>query len=126
MMPKGWRSSPAPAGSRPCGSRARAARGEATASARVAETPASTPVGRRGSPMDVPRGTNAPGNIGGRQYTGHAFDQMQGRGITPSAVEHALRSSVGLPGRDGATIYTARELTVIVNPNGSIKTVIPR
>jgi hypothetical protein len=32
---------------------------------------ASTPTGQRGSPMDVPRGTNSPADIGGRSYVGH-------------------------------------------------------
>lgn len=40
------------------------------------DKPASTPTDSRGSPVDVAPGTNAPGNVGGREFTGHAFDQM--------------------------------------------------
>ncbi|MFT3777045.1 MAG: RHS repeat-associated core domain-containing protein [Ottowia sp.] len=42
---------------------------------------ASTPTGRRGSPMEVEPGTNDPTTIEGRDYTGHALDRMQGRGV---------------------------------------------
>ena len=91
-----------------------------------AERAATTPVGRRGSPMDVPRGTNAPAEVGGRQYTGHALDQMQGRGVPPTAVDDAIRTGAPSAGRDGATVYTNDQLRVVVNPNGSVKTVIPQ
>lgn len=43
----------------------------------------STPTGQRGGPIDVKPGTNRPTNIGGRDYTGHALDRMQGRGVPP-------------------------------------------
>jgi RHS repeat-associated protein len=87
---------------------------------------ASTPIGRRGNEMLVPRGTNAPGSVNGQQYTGHAFDQMQGRGVMPSVVDDALKTGAVSPGREGATIYTNDQVRVIVNPNGSIKTVMPQ
>ena len=73
--------------------------------------------------MRVPGPQNVPTTIGGRQYTGHALDQMQGRGITPSVVEDTLARGTQTAGRDGATIFTTEQLRVIVNPNGSIKTV---
>ena len=87
---------------------------------------ASTPVGRRGSPLTVPRGTNTPANIGGTQYSGHALDQMQGRGLTPSVVEDTLARGAPSSGYDGATVYTTEQARVVVNPDGSIKTVIPQ
>lgn len=46
----------------------------------------SAPTGRRGSPMDVPRGTNAPAVIDGRSFSGHALDEMQSDGIPASVV----------------------------------------
>ncbi len=42
----------------------------------AAEVPASTPVGRVGSPMSVAAGTNEGAVIGGRYYSGHALDAM--------------------------------------------------
>ncbi|MBP8116774.1 MAG: RHS repeat-associated core domain-containing protein [Nitrospira sp.] len=87
---------------------------------------ASAPVGRIGSPMNVRGGANTPGTVNGLQYSGHAFDQMQGRGITPSVVEDTIAHGTRAAGYDGATIYTTEQMRVIVNPNGSIKTVIPQ
>jgi len=66
---------------------------------------------------------NVPTNIGGRQYTGHALDSMQSRGITPSVVEDTLAGGVRTPGHNGAMIFSTNQARVIVNPNGSIKTV---
>ncbi|MGH9768139.1 MAG: RHS repeat-associated core domain-containing protein [Blastocatellia bacterium] len=86
---------------------------------------ASTPVGRLGRPMTVAPGTNAPATIGGRRYTGHALDQMQGRGLTPSVVEDTIARGAKTPGRGGATIYTTEQARVILNPNGSVKTAMP-
>jgi hypothetical protein len=55
--------------------------GVASRETAVGGVPASTPVGRSGNPIDVKPGTNQPGSVGGRDYIGHAFGQMQGRGI---------------------------------------------
>ena len=81
------------------------------------------PMGSSRSPMKIPGQQNVPTTIGGRQYTGHALDSMQSRGITPSVVEDTLARGVRTPGRDGATIFSTDQARVIVNPNGSIKTV---
>ncbi len=35
---------------------------------------------------------NAPENIGGRDYSGHALDQMEDRGFTPSIVEETIEN----------------------------------
>lgn len=92
----------------------------------IGGAPASAPVGRSGAPLNVSPGTNAPATIGGRNFTGHAIDRMQGRGIPPSAVDNTIRNGIPSAGRGGATIYRTNELKVIVNPNGSVKTVIPQ
>jgi RHS repeat-associated protein len=52
----------------------------------------STPIGRRGNPLYVPRGTNAPTTIGGREFSGHSIDQMQSRGI----IRRSLRTRSGM------------------------------
>lgn len=51
------------------------------------DVPVSGPVGRKGNPLHIWDGTNRPGSVNDRDYSGHAFDRMQGRGIPPSAVE---------------------------------------
>ena len=89
--------------------------------------PASAPVGRRGSPIEVKRGTNAPANISGRDYTGHALDEMQGRGITPTAVENCIAYGAKSPGRfPGTTLYSDSRngINVVLNDGGGVITVI--
>ncbi|MCL5773493.1 MAG: hypothetical protein M1536_03855 [Firmicutes bacterium] len=80
-----------------------------TGNSGATNTPASTTVGRLGSPMKVTPGTNSPANIGGRQYTGHSLDRMQGRGLTPSVVEDTISRGTTTAGRGGATIYTTEQ-----------------
>ena len=60
----------------------------------------STPTGQRGSPMDVKPGTNDRQNIGDREFTGHALDQMQGRGVTPTTVEDAITNGAAKPDKE--------------------------
>lgn len=89
------------------------------------DTPASTPVGRSGNPMNTQG--NAPTNIGGRDYSGHAVDRMQGRGIPPSAVENTIQNGRAMPGnRPGTTSHydPVNNLTVITNSStGRVVTV---
>jgi RHS repeat-associated protein len=63
----------------------------------------SSPVGRKGSPINVEPGTNSPENIGGRNYTGHTLDQMQGRGLTPSVIENTIQHGETIPGKRSGT-----------------------
>jgi len=92
----------------------------------------STPTGQRGSPMDVPKGTNAPTTIGDREYSGHALDQMQGRGVPPSAVEDAITSGTSKPDKaypDTRTEHTSQDGRVVVitdSGSGRVITVITR
>ena len=79
---------------------------------------ASAPVGRRGNPIEIAPGTNAPRTINGRPYSGHALDRMQGRGIPSSAVENAINTDDDSPGRTGGTtVYNDRMngVTVVVD-----------
>jgi hypothetical protein len=78
---------------------------------------------KRNQLQNLQKVRNEPAVINGRQYTGHALDQMQNRGLVPSVVEDTLARGTQTAGRDGATIYTTEQARVIVNPNGSIKTV---
>lgn len=74
--------------------------------------------------MDVPRGTNSPATIGGRQYGGHALDEMMGEGFTPSVVDDAIRFGQASTGASGRVAYysSANNVTVIVE-NGRVVTV---
>ncbi|MFS0704279.1 RHS repeat-associated core domain-containing protein [Cellulomonas sp. 179-A 9B4 NHS] len=102
-------------------------------------TPASVAVGRRGAtktfdegttvtsygfPTPVTPGTNAPATIAGRQYSGHALDRMQERGLTPSVVEDAITHGVRSPGNDGATVFESVKngVTAVVNDVGRVIT----
>jgi hypothetical protein len=85
----------------------------------------SAPTGKRGSPMDVPRGTNAPAIINGKSFSGHALDEMQSDGIPESAVDNALRTGVSAPSRGGTTVFydPANHISVIQAADGTIVTV---
>jgi hypothetical protein len=67
--------------------------------------------------MDV-RTPNTSTRIGGREYSGHAVDRMQGRGIPPSAVENTIRNGNRMTGREpGTTQYydPVNKITVITD-----------
>jgi hypothetical protein len=79
--------------------------------------PASTPVGRKGNPLGAVH-PNPPTTINGRPFSGHAIDQMQARGIPPSAVDNALQHGTQLAGkRPGTTAYQdlVNDITVITD-----------
>lgn len=90
------------------------------------EKSAATPIGRRGEPIKVTPGTNRPTEIGGRVYTGHAADQMQGRGIPPSAVEDAIQNGAIRPGNgpDETVHIGANGVIVVTGSRGQVITVI--
>jgi hypothetical protein len=90
------------------------------------DKPSSTPIGRRGNPIDVPSGTNEPAEIGGRVYTGHALDRMQGRGVTPSPVEEAIQNGKSKPGHlPGTTVHSGDNgVRVVTGPDGQVITVV--
>jgi RHS repeat-associated protein len=92
------------------------------------DKPASTPTGQRGTPIDVTPGTNQPTEIGGRIYTGHGLDQMQGRGVTPSAVEDAIQNGQTSPGNTPGTVVHSGNngVVVVTGDNGQVITVINR
>ncbi|WP_223234940.1 VENN motif pre-toxin domain-containing protein, partial [Acinetobacter baumannii] len=62
---------------------------ETTVNANISEDKnALTPIGREGSPLSVPRGTNSSSTINGNTYSGHALDEMQADGIMSSVVDN--------------------------------------
>jgi hypothetical protein len=67
-----------------------------------ARPPASSPMGSREIELDradFQPSRNLPGTIGNILYSGHAFDQMQNRGLPPSVAEQAMRDGVPSPGK---------------------------
>jgi hypothetical protein len=61
--------------------------------------------------------------IGGRDYTGYALDQMQGRGVTPTLVEDAIQNGTSRPDKnfpDSRTEHTSPDgRTVVITDSGS-------
>ncbi len=90
---------------------------------------ANYPVGSLRSQFQVPlKAQQSGGNVCGRDYSGHAFDQMQARGIMPTVVENTLRTGQSFPTRLGTSGYydPSNNILVIINSKtGRIVTVIP-
>ncbi len=79
---------------------------------------AATPVGRKGNPLTVRPGTNQPTTINGREFSGHALDRMQEKGIPPSVVENTIQQGQSVPGKvPGTTAYydPVNDMTVITD-----------
>jgi RHS repeat-associated protein len=76
--------------------------------------PASAPVGTRSQPADFDG--NSPATINGKEYSGHAIDRMQGRGLTPSVIEDAMQpgNRVGPGNTPGTSKYYSPENGVTV------------
>lgn len=65
--------------------------------------------------------------INNRNYSGHALDQMQNRGITPSVVENTIKTGTKYTTRPGTTGYydSVNNLRVITNSEtGKVVTTI--
>ena len=62
------------------------------------EVYATLPMGSKSNPMIQPSNPSyqpvrdQPGTISNREYSGHALDRMQDRGITPSVVENTIKN----------------------------------
>ncbi len=70
---------------------------------------------------------NEPTTINGHEFSGHALDQMQNRGIMPSVVENTIRSGQTFSTRAGTTGFydSVNNVRVITNSEtGRIVTVI--
>ena len=86
------------------------------------------PVGHRckGRGIDVLKETNTDTIIKGREFSGHALDQMQGRGYVPSIVEDVIMHPIKImPGnKPDRTVYFGEKLKVILDKSGKVITVI--
>jgi len=95
------------------------------------EVSATLPVGSKRNPMNQPSNPsyqpvrNQPGTISSREYSGHALDRIQDRGITPSVVENAIKNGKSTPSRGGTTVYFDPEskVSVVTNESGRVVTV---
>lgn len=67
---------------------------------------------------------NKPTNISGREYSGHALDRMQDRGILPSVIEDTIRNGKSYHSRGGTTVFHSPEnnISVVVNGRGDVVT----
>jgi hypothetical protein len=81
--------------------------------------PATTPVWRGAGEMLTPGAPsqNPPGQVCGRSFSGHAFDRMQGRGLTPSVVLDAIQNGQRFPGN------SARE-SIFYSPNNNVSVIV--
>lgn len=90
---------------------------------------ARSPVGSSRLELKLPTNgppQNSPANIYGRDYSGHALDRMQGRGIPPSVVENTIRIGAKYPGNTpGTSQYydPINNVTAVVNNEGRLITV---
>jgi RHS repeat-associated protein len=85
--------------------------------------------GSRDYPMrNLQRTRNARATIESREYSGHALDQMQNRGLMPSVVEHAIQTGTSFPTKAGTLGFydVLNDFRVITNAEtGRVVTVIP-
>ena len=68
---------------------------------------------------------NVPEIINGRSYSGHALDQMEERGLTPTIIDNTIETGETFPGRypDTTAYYDKiNKVTVIVNKEGRVIT----
>jgi len=88
-------------------------------------------IGRSGEPLvnaAIQPIRNQATTISGRQYTGHAIDQMQNRGFMPSVVENTIKQGTTFPTRAGTTGFydSVNNVRVIIDSaSGRVVTVIP-
>ena len=97
----------------------------------TSEPNAGEPIGRSGEPLvNSPQQAtrNQPATIGGQQFSGHALDQMQNRGIMPSVTRNTINEGSNFATRPGTTGYydPVNNIRVITSDfSGQIVTVIP-
>nr|WP_228140735.1 DUF4258 domain-containing protein [Acinetobacter sp. TGL-Y2] len=68
---------------------------------------------------------NNPTNIDGRNYSGHALDRMQDRGIMPSVVKDTIKHGSQTVGKKSTTNHYSptNNVTVVTNKRGDVVTV---
>ncbi|WP_142285812.1 VENN motif pre-toxin domain-containing protein, partial [Klebsiella pneumoniae] len=95
------------------------------------EVSATLPMGSRYNQMNQPKNPsyqpvrNQPATISNREYSGHALDRMQDRGITPSVIENVIKNGKSTPSRNGTTVHfdPKNKVSVVTNSSGRVVTV---
>ena len=95
------------------------------------EVSATLPMGSKRNPMNQPSNPsyqpvrNQPSTISNREYSGHALDRMQDRGITRSVVENTIKNGKSTPSRGGTIVHYDPEskVSVVTNESGRVVTV---
>lgn len=88
-------------------------------------------LGSRHNQMNQPKNPsyqpvrNNPTNIDGRNYSGHALDRMQDRGIMPSVVKDTIKHGSQTVGKKSTTNHYSptNNVTVVTNKRGDVVTV---
>ncbi|BBB62226.1 hypothetical protein UNDKW_3953 [Undibacterium sp. KW1] len=96
----------------------------------TSESGSSLPLGSRYNQMNQPKNPgyqpvrNEAGTVDNTDYSGHALDRMQDRGIMPSVIADTIANGVATPGRGGTTIYFSKtnNVTVVTNSDGKVVT----
>lgn len=92
---------------------------------------ASLPLGSKRLQFNQPKSPwyqpirNDPATIAETDYSGHAIDRMQDRGIMPSVVQNAIDTGTSTPSRLGTTVYydQVNNVSVVTNAEGKVITV---
>lgn len=89
------------------------------------------PLGSKQNQMNQPKNPvyqpvrNEAATISNREYSAHALDRMQDRGIMPSVVENTIKTGTATPSRGNTTSYydTTNNVSVVTNSSGKVVTV---
>ncbi|MEM5342434.1 hemagglutinin repeat-containing protein [Paraburkholderia azotifigens] len=92
---------------------------------------ASLPTGSKANQFNQPKSPsyqpsrNTAANVDGTDYSGHALDRMQDRGLTPSVIQNAIDNGVPTPSRGGTTVYydSTNNVSVVTSGSGKVVTV---
>ncbi|WP_246257803.1 DUF4258 domain-containing protein [Pararobbsia alpina] len=92
---------------------------------------ASVPMGSKSNQFNQPKNPsyqpvrNEAANVDGTDFSGHALDRMQDRGLTPSVIQNAIDNGVATPSRGGTAIHydSVNNVSVVTNSVGRVVTV---
>lgn len=81
-------------------------------------------VGSRYNQISVQRGTNIGGTVNNLSFKGHAFDQMQGRGIYPSVVQNTVDVGKVTQQANNTLLYydDINDISAVLNKGGEVVT----
>ena len=91
----------------------------------------SIPMGSKRNQFNQPKNPsyqpirNQSTNVNGLDYSGHALDRMQDRGLTPSVILNTIENGNSTPSRGRTTLYydSINNVSVVINSQGKVVTV---